>query len=315
MRVYKGTEDTTLSAKPVVATIGNFDGVHRGHQELICQVVRRAKELRMESMVITFRPHPTTVLRGGSESFLINTYEEKIALLKGLGVDSIVEVVFNRDFSETDPRDFVWNILQHALKVQVLYLGYDFAFGRARAGTVEVMQELAKEIGIETHVVQAQILEGQTISSSLIRKGLDSGDISLVNQALGRAYSLTGIVIKGEGRGRLLNIPTVNLRLADRKIPRLGVYATKVLWRGKSFLSVTNIGVNPTFRNDSDEMPLKIESHILDFSGDLYGAELGIEFYHFLRGEEKFPSVDALKNQIAQDITIARRYFEKLERS
>lgn len=288
-----------------VATIGNFDGVHLGHQELIRSVVKHAARENGVPMVITFRPHPQLVLRPTTGPHLINTYEEKAELVAGLGVEIFVEEPFSREFSNTSPSEFVQS-LKEKLGVKVLYLGYDFAFGKERAGSVEVLQALGREKGVEIHVLPATTLNGAAVSSSRVRASLQAGDMEDVAGLLGRPFYLRGLVWRGEGRGRTIGVPTANLRTENRVYPKVGVYASKTLWRGQWYLSISNIGYNPTFKENSNDLPLKVETHLFDFSHDMYGDEIQVNFLHFLREEKKFSSVNSLLEQIQKDFVAAR---------
>lgn len=306
MRVYKGIGELKKAPKNSVVTIGNFDGVHVGHREIFRQVIAHAKRLGGESVVLTFRPHPRFVLRPTNAPALLNTYEEKLELLAETGLDIVVEEPFSRGFSNISPESFVKQFLVDAFSAKALYIGHDFAFGKERAGSVETIRSLVKEQGVEVHVVPAYVIDGVPVSSSLIRQHLDNGDIPFVNRALGRTFFLRGLVMRGDGRGRRIGVPTANLHVEPRKFPRNGVYATKTVWKGKSFDSVTNIGFNPTFKGEGPELPLKVETHIFDFSEDLYGSEIEVRFYAFLREERKFHGVEALLTQMREDFAAAK---------
>lgn len=306
MRVYKGIAELSAPPKGAVVTIGNFDGVHLGHQDLVGRAVAHAKRIGGSSVVISFRPHPHFVLRPTEAPLLLNTYEEKHELLAGVGVDVLVEEPFSRELSNETPDQFVSRYLVQALDAKVLYLGYDFAFGKERAGSVETLRRLAEARGIEMDVVQPHKVDGTPVSSSLIRKTLDSGEIELVNKYLGRPFFLTGLVWRGEGRGRTIGVPTANLQTVQRKYPRVGVYATRTKWRGQWYRSVSNVGYNPTFKGDGSDLPLKIETHLFDFSNDMYGDEIRVEFLAFLRTEQKFSGVDALLKQMQTDFAQAK---------
>lgn len=311
MKVFKELDHFDLKGKKVVLTIGNFDGVHLGHRELLAAIVKKAKELGAISAVLTFRPHPQVLLGGGKEKELINSYEEKIHLFQDSGVDCVLEQSFSREFSNTSPEEFFDKILIGKIGVHCLYLGYDFAFGKERAGSVELMQRFAKNRGVEVQVVAAMQLHGTIVSSSNIRRFLEEGKVEEASALLGRNFFLKGLVWRGEGRGRKIGIPTANLKIEKRKVPKFGVYVTKTLWKQKWFSSVTNLGFNPTFREDSAESPLKIETHIFGFQGEMYGDEIQVDFLKYLRSEQKFSGVEELLKQIHADMDAAKRYFEK----
>lgn len=310
MQVYKGIKELASPLKRVVATIGNFDGVHLGHRELLNMVCGHALRIGGTPVVITFRPHPFHVLRPKDAPLLLNTYEEKLKLISQLGVSVILEEPFSREFSNTSPEQFLSEYLRGKLGAEVLYLGYDFAFGKERAGTVEMLQKNAQNLGMEAHVVPPYQVRGTTVSSSSIRKLLDNGDIPFVNECLGRKFFLQGIVWRGEGRGRKIGIPTANIQTEARKYPRVGVYATRTHWRGEWYPSISNIGYNPTFKGEGDDLPLKVETHLFDFNRDMYGDSIEVEFLAFLRDEKKFASVDELLVQILADSAQARKILQ-----
>jgi riboflavin kinase/FMN adenylyltransferase len=301
-----------MAPRAAVVTIGNFDGVHVGHQQLLQAVRRHADRIRGTAVVITFRPHPHFVLRPEAAPNLLNTYEEKHELLFRYGADVVVEEPFSREFSNVTPDQFVNQVLVGRLDTKVLYLGYDFAFGKERSGSVETLKRLAEARGIEMDVVPPYKVEGQPVSSSLVRRQLDLGDIPFVNLCLGRPFFLRGRVWRGEGRGRTIGIPTANLQTENRKYPKVGVYATRCLWRGQWHNSISNVGYNPTFKGDGSDLPLKIETHLFDFDADMYGDEITVEFFGFLRAERRFPGVDALLAQIRADILEARALLRGL---
>lgn len=309
MKVYKGAADYAERAGKLhsVVTIGNFDGVHLGHQQLLRAISEHAARVPGSTAVaLTFQPHPHFVLRPEAAPHLLNTYEEKHELLLRYGAQAVVEEPFSREFSNITPEAFVSQLLVGKLNAKVLYLGYDFAFGKERSGSLGTIRRLAEERGLELHVVEPYKVNGQAVSSSLIRRLLDQADLPFANLCLGRPFFLRGLVWRGEGRGRTIGVPTANIQTVNRKYPRTGVYATRTLWRGAWHPSVSNIGYNPTFKGDGTDLPLKIETHLLDFSSDMYGDEIQVEFHAFLREEKKFAGVDTLLAQIRADISAAR---------
>lgn len=306
MQLYKGMAEVE-TPKNAVVTIGNFDGVHLGHQELLRLVRAHADRIQGTAVVVTFRPHPRFVLRPTDEPHLLNTYEEKAELFGDYGADITVEEPFSREFSNTTPEEFVDKFLIGKLATRVLYLGYDFAFGKERSGSIELMKRLAESRGIELHVVQPMAVDGQVVSSSVIRQALDEGNIGLANLGLGRPFFLRGLVWRGEGRGRTIGVPTANIQTENRRYPRVGVYATRTLWRGHWYPSISNIGYNPTFKGDGTDLPLKIETHLFDFNNDMYGDEIQVDFFQFIRAEKKFNGVNELISQIKLDSEIAKK--------
>ncbi|MCO5141779.1 MAG: bifunctional riboflavin kinase/FAD synthetase [Oligoflexia bacterium] len=308
MKVYKGIGKLENRPKNSVVTIGNFDGVHLGHQEVFSKIVQKAQRTSAGSVAVTFRPHPNFVLRPSAEPFLLTTYDEKIELIQAAGIQTVVEEPFSREFSNISPEDFIDKYLIAGLGAKSLILGYDFAFGKERSGSLDVMKKLADTRGLDLEVVPPLKIEGEIVSSSLIRKYLSEGSMQSVNRLLGREMSLKGFVWRGEGRGTGIGIPTANLLIEERKYPALGVYFTKVLWDGKELPSITNVGINPTFLSEDRAAPLKVETHIFDFKEQIYGDEITVKFYKFHREEKKFASVNDLLEQIKKDLLLAREF-------
>lgn len=306
MQIYEGISQVDRAPTACVATIGNFDGVHLGHREIFKQLLAKALAIRGTPTVITFKPHPQIALRPEKHVELLNTYAEKLEILESLGIQVVVEEPFSREFSNTSAVDFVRDYLIAKLGVRALFLGYDFAFGKEREGSAGLVRELAEQAGMEVTEVPPFLYKGEAVSSTRIRNALDAGDIPLANELLGRPFFLRGVVVKGVGRGRTIQVPTANLALEWRKLPRMGVYATRVRWRDSVHDSVTNVGVSPTFHTGAEKHPIVVETHILDFQGDVYGHTLDVEFLEFLRPEQKFSGAAELVAQIQKDIARAR---------
>jgi riboflavin kinase/FMN adenylyltransferase len=285
-----------------IITLGNFDGLHLGHQELIKKIIRRAKETGGLSMVVTFRPHPLKILAPEKCPPLISIYEEKIQLLEKLGIDVLVKIPFTLDFSAMEPRDFVKNILSDLLGVKEIYVGYNYRFGKGRKGNITMLRDLGQEFGFEVREVEQVSLEGEVISSTRIRQLLKKGEVENASRLLGRAYTLCGIVVKGDGRGRGLGFPTANIAAKHSIIPSNGVYAAKLFVRDSYYDGIVNIGMRPTF----DANSLAIEVHIFNFDEDIYGEEITLYFIHKIREEKKFQNAEALINQIKADIKVAK---------
>lgn len=289
-------------------TIGSFDGVHLGHQQIIKQITAGAHQAGVPAVVLTFYPHPSVVLRGPRPGLYLTMPEEKASLLGSLGVDIVITYPFDRQVAETSPRDFIQKLHQH-LHFQQLWVGYDFALGRDRAGDIPYLRSLGEEFGYQVQVVNAVQAEGETVSSSRIRKHLEAGEIDTANQLLGRPFTITGKVIPGDGRGKTIGVPTANIEIPpERVIPQAGVYACRAFWQGEAYPAVTNVGVRPTF--ESEPVPPRVEAHIMDFSHDLYGDLVSLEFVARLRAERRFESIDALVAQIQQDIADGRRILK-----
>jgi riboflavin kinase/FMN adenylyltransferase len=307
MKAYKGIAELQCAPKNSVVTIGNFDGVHLGHQELLRAVVEHAARIQGTPIAFTFRPHPRFLLRPTDAPLLLNTYEEKLELMGRAGIEIVIEEPFTKDFSNKSAEHFVAELLLPKLGTKVLYLGYDFAFGKGRTGSVETIQRIVTSHGVETVILPPFKQGEEPVSSTRIRTLLDAGDIAAVNRALGRPFFLRGFVKRGDGRGRQIGVPTANIEGELRKFPRTGVYATRTHSRGRSFPSITNIGFNPTFKGEGTGLPLKIETHIFDFSMDIYEDEIQVDFFAFIRPEQKFSGVESLLAQMQQDFREARR--------
>ena len=285
-----------------VITLGNFDGIHRGHQELVRMVIRRARDIKGRSIVVTFRPHPLKVLAPEKCPPLISIYEEKIQLFEKLGIDVLVKIPFSLHFAEMSPRAFVKGILCDLLGAKEIFVGYNYKFGKGREGNTETLKQMGKEYGFSVHEVEQISVGGEVISSTKIRQMLTAGEVEHAAKLLGRPYAIIGIVIKGDSRGKSLGFPTANIASKHAIIPSNGVYAVKLLAREKCLDGVVNIGLRPTF----DTKSLAIEVHVFDFNEDLYGEEITLFFIGKLREERKFETAEALIGQIRKDIGTAK---------
>ncbi len=284
-----------------VVTIGNFDGVHLGHQDLLRRVMEDARARGGSSVVLTFEPHPLKILAPRFAPRLILTRKDKLALLRRVGIDFVVIQRFTPSFCALSAHEFVNRYLVR-LGVEVLWVGEDFRFGKDRAGTVEELMKWGPAAGMEIKVISAVADSDQAISSSRIRRLVEEGRVDAARRHLGRSHFIAGTVVKGHQRGRELGFPTVNVRTRTEVVPANGIYATLVQVGGRYLDSVTSIGVNPTFGSG----PRTIETHILDFEEDLYGRRLQVFFVERLREERNFPSVQELVQQIEADIVNAR---------
>ncbi len=291
-----------------VVTVGNFDGVHLGHRAILSRVKARAKELGSQAVVLTFEPHPVKVLRPQANLPLLTTPAQKFRLLAEAGMEAVVVLPFTREFSTLSARDFVVQYFVERLKVREVVVGHDYSFGRNREGNIELLKELGQTLGFTVQVVWAVEVNGAPVSSSLIRAMLKLGKVEEANRLLGRPYGVTGTVVVGKGRGaKMLGIPTANILPENDLLPASGIYAV-VAHRGKEVLpGVANIGTCPTF----DGQELTLEVHIFDFSGELYGEKLDVEFIARLREERRFPSIEALAAQIRADIEAARQVLHE----
>ncbi|MBW1999150.1 MAG: bifunctional riboflavin kinase/FAD synthetase [Deltaproteobacteria bacterium] len=292
MKIIRDLEKIEHPLKNPVLTIGNFDGVHRGHLELFHKTRERAKAIGGESAVMTFEPHPVRVMKPGNGPPLITPTQQKLELIAGAGIDMILCIPFTREFASISAQDFVEKILVQKIGIREIVVGYDYTFGYGRQGDIALLREMGRRLGFAVHVVPPVYVGDKLVSSTSIRKLVQEGRVSEAEIFLGRHYQICGTVIKGAGRGaKLLGIPTANLRLVDELIPKRGVYAATVLLEDGVYDGVTNIGYNPTFGGKN---PLSVETHLLDFSGDLLGKTIRINFVHRLRDERSFESVEEL---------------------
>ncbi len=305
MQILKRS-DLPRAFRHAVATIGNFDGVHLGHQALFRETVTRARRAQGEAVAITFHPHPLQVVRPDKPLKLICTLEQKIKLIEAAGLDYLLILDFTPELAQLEAEEFVEDILVKGLGIKELVVGYDYRFGRKRRGDTELLKILGQRFGFEVVVIPAQKVNGFTVSSSLVRELVSEGEVATVRKLLGRPYQICGEVVPGHGRGkRLLGFPTANLKLSTEKLtPKTGVYAVCVHLPGKQQRpGVMNLGFNPTFGDGF----LSAEVHIFDFEGDLYGTHICIDLIARLRDETKFASPEELAAQIERDCATARK--------
>lgn len=292
--------------RPTAVTIGVFDGVHRGHQHLVMQLVTQARDEGLATLAVTFNPHPRTVLSPGSAVTYLTSLEERVELLQGLGLDAVAVLSFTSQLSQISPEDFL-GLLVDELKMKLLVVGPDFALGRDRAGTVEVAKEIGARRGFRVGVASL-LEEGDVkVGSSAVREALVAGNVDLVSRLLGRPFSLRGPVVAGDKRGRDLGFPTANIGVGlDHALPGYGIYVTRAYVRESTYQACTSIGVRPTFEETGRPV---VETYILDFDEDIYGQEIRIDLLHRVRGEEKFQSADDLIERMHRDINETREYF------
>ena len=304
MKIYRSLEEIERPFEKPCVTIGNFDGVHLGHQELFAEVVRRSNEKGGCSVVVTFDPHPLRVLRPGGIK-LISTVEQKIEQIDKAGIDHLLIIPFNREFAATTAEQFVRLILQEKIGMTELVVGYDYAFGKGRSGNIEFLKNQGKLFGFPVHVVEALYREDMLVSSTKIRELVYEGRMMDARNLLGRPYQIRGIVQVGKKRGGAeIGFPTANLKVnEDDLVPRIGVYVTQVICEGRCYGGVLNIGYNPTF----GEEKLVAETHIFDFSRDIYGKPIKLNLLKFIRDEKKFSGISDLAAQIGRDVVEARK--------
>ncbi len=295
--------------RPSAVTIGKFDGVHRGHQYLVGLLLEQARAQDLASVVITLYPHPITVLRPGTPLTNLCSLEERVALLRALGVDQVGVLSFTSELTQLSYQDFL-ALLVEQLQLRLLLIGPDFALGRDRQGTADALRALGDERGFQVKVVSLLSEDAAKVGSGAIREALGRGDMETVAQLLGRPFALHGPVVRGAERGGRIGFPTANISIApDQALPSFGVYATWAYLGETAYPSVTNIGQRPTF----DETRPTIETHLLDFEGSCYERDLRIELFHRLRDEQRFAGVDELVAQIRRDVAGARAYFAQTD--
>lgn len=287
-------------------TIGNFDGVHLGHQALVQRTLELCAARGLESVLVTFWPHPRSVLGGELTHTPLSTRAERFAQMERLGVRNILELEFTRELASLEPESFVRDFLL-PLAPRELIVGHDFTLGKGRSGHPELLQSLGLKYGFGVEQVVAVLSDGKPISSSRLRLLLSGGEVAQARNLLGRPYAISGLVKHGQGRGKGLGFPTANLDGATTLLPANGVYATRVRLAERLFDAVTNIGHKPTFGGER----LTVESFLLDAEGDFYGQELRLEFLGRLRGEQRFASAAALSRQINADVALARQLLAK----
>jgi riboflavin kinase/FMN adenylyltransferase len=310
MQLFNSIEEVQKPFQQAVVTIGNFDGVHIGHQSLLHETIARAETLNGTSIAVTFNPHPTRILRKKDHPPLITIHEHKVELIERSGIDVLIVVPFTREFARISARSFVEDILVKRVGMKTVVVGKDYTFGRNREGNIDTMKSLADRLGFELVVfewVKSPKHEIGRISSTRIRSRVMQGDVDGARKLLGRHYQIRGTVITGRNRGgKLLGFPTANLRLKDELCPKTGVYAVTVEFLGRFYKGVANIGYSPTF----DDHVFTVEVHIIDFSENIYGELIKVNFIKRLRDEIKFSGINELAERIHQDVKDARAVLE-----
>ena len=298
-------EDKQIPELPSLClTLGAYDGIHVGHQKIVRRVIERAKEIGGASCVVTFDPHPREILMPDAAPDLLTATKKKTELLEALGVDAVCLIRFTREFAQVEARDFVKNFLIDKLGAKAFVEGYDWRFGKGRRGDVELLREIGKENDCEVEQIDGVVVDGQIVSSTLTRRLIWDGDLDTAASYLGRRYSITGDVVEGSRLGREIGFPTANIEPHHEAIPPNGIYAVRVDVAGMRKDGTLNIGVRPTV---TEEKKRTIEVHIMDFYQDIYDEEIEVTFVEKLRDEKKFPSLDALTDQIKKDVENARR--------
>jgi len=307
MRLFHGTDNAEIQ-RPTVLTLGVFDGLHLGHQLIMRTVVERAAATGAVPTVITFDPHPRAVLHPESAPPLLQTLDQKVEGFGVLGIEQTIVIHFDEAFSQIRAEEFLRDVARDRLHATEVYLGCGFAFGHNREGNIELLRRVGDELGFVADEVPEVRLRNQRVSSSRIRSLLSEGKVNLARRLLGRPYGVEGRVERGAERGATLGFPTANLRPRNRVIPRNGVYVTGTLIDGGWRRSVTNVGLRPTFTDDTEP---SVETFVLNWAGDLYGDVVRVRFLHRLRDERKFASIGELKAQIETDVKRAQSYFKR----
>lgn len=326
MNIFHQLDDVPRDFGPALVSVGNFDGVHRAHRRVIDEIVRRAQDQNAKSVVLTFEPHPSRILRPDHIFKLLTPLPEKLRLLDATGIDAVLLLPFSRDLSLMTPHQFAHEILKKRLHAREVHEGYNFHFGHKAAGNIETLRTFGREMGFEVHDYPEMRLRGEIVSSSHIRKLLADGRVSRARHLLGRPFSVLSTAGRGRGYGAKHTVPTINLAHYEELVPKDGVYITRTrlgsdhksalnaVSKNDCFDSVTNVGNRPTFGADS----FAIETHLLNFHPSEHSLELSAEtevelhFLDRLREEIKFPSVEALKGQIGLDVWKAQRYLRRL---
>ena len=308
MRVWNGLDSVPDDLPPVACSIGKFDGVHLGHQEILRRVVVEARRLAAPALLITFDPHPAVILAPDRVPPLIQSRRQKLESLERSGLTDVVIVDFDAQLAALDGEAFFTELVLRRMKLRALLVGSDFRFGQGRKGDAAQARRIGQREGFVVHEVPPVAVAGRTVSSSAIREAVAAGDAPLAWQMLGRPFAVSGEVVEGSGRATGMQFPTANLRVENELLPRRGVYVTETVALAARHPSVTNVGVRPTFGGDQ----LIIETHLLDFEGDLYGERVEVRFLARVRDEMRFASAFELADQIARDRAAALSYFQNL---
>jgi len=303
MQVIKGTEGVPPECKGAFVTIGNFDGVHLGHRHIFQRLIHEAQEEERRAMLVTFVPHPKMVIHPERRPFyLLTTIEEKIKLLEEMGIDSIILIPFTLHYAETTAEAFIKEVLWKNLQIRKIFIGHDYRFGKDKAGNKDLLAIYGKKLGFDVVVIDAFSVGDTVISSTHIRKAILKGAVKQAALLLGRPYNVSGTVIEGKRRGSAMGFPTANIKPHKELLPARGVYAAIVNLEGERRQAVLNLGLNPTF----GDVEISLEVHLMDFSGDIYGKHMEVQFIDRIREEQTFPGPEELSFQIKKDTDKAR---------
>ncbi|MEY2481649.1 MAG: riboflavin kinase / adenylyltransferase [Verrucomicrobiota bacterium] len=306
MKVLRSISDLSDLPGPLFLAIGVFDGVHLGHQAVISTSAKHAKEAGGTPVVVTFDPHPAKVLRPQDAPHLLTATQHKIALIRDLGVAHLLVLHFDREFAATRPDDFVAQLAANSNPLREICVGHEWSFGKNRAGNLDLLKRLGSTLHFDVVGVPAVMLNGEVVSSTAIRRAVADGDLTKATQMLGREYTILGTVKAGEKLGRKLGFPTANLSAHSEQFPPNGVYVTEARLAGALYRGVANLGYRPTVSDGKPERLLEL--HLFDLNKDIYGEEVEVRFLRYLRPEQKFENLEALKTQIARDVEEARSF-------
>jgi riboflavin kinase/FMN adenylyltransferase len=316
MEIIKGIENLKRSFKNPVVTLGNFDGVHLGHQKIFRRVMEEASKIRGEGVVITFEPHPLKVLAPEKFLPLLTPFRKKMMLIDNSGIEVVLCIKFSSTFSEISPFEFIKSILVEKVKARKVIIGYNYHFGKGQRGDAQTLKDAGKTFDFEVEIVEPLKVGQTVVSSSKIRDLIQRGEVEEASELLGRSYPIIGKVVEGTKRGKTLGFPTANLEISEELYPKTGVYAVEVVWHQQRFNGLANIGSNPTFsrQRGKKEEPFSLEVHILNFNQEIYGEEIEIRFKERMREEVRFDSPSQLIDQIQKDIQWAQEnVFSKHE--
>lgn len=311
MKIYKGLE-TEFNCKNPVVTIGTFDGLHIGHQKIIEKLTEEAQKINGESVLLTFYPHPRSVIDSDHPISLLQAHEDKLVELEKLGLQHLIILPFTNELSTMSAYDFIKDILVAHIKLKKIVLGYDHHFGNNREGNLDFLNKHAQIMDFEVIEIPAKEIDAIKISSTKIREAIQNGEIEKATKFLGKPYEISGIVIQGKQLGRTIDYPTANIIPIEalQLLPKIGVYAVKIKVLHQIYSGMLNIGIRPTVEESGQ---MKLEVHIFDFSEHLYGEKIQVHLHERIRNEQKFASIEALKAQIKEDEIIARSYFMHLD--
>jgi riboflavin kinase/FMN adenylyltransferase len=308
MEIILGIDQLRRSFINPVVTLGNFDGVHLGHQKIFEKLREEASKIRGEAVVITFEPHPLKVISPQLCPPLLTPFKKKMILIEKSGIETVLCIEFSLAFSEISPFEFIKNILVEKVKVRKIIVGYNYHFGKKQRGDVGVLKNIGKLFNVEVEVMEPLKIGQAPVSSSKIRELIKNGEVEEASKLLGRTYPIIGKVVEGSKRGHTLGFPTANLEISDELYPKKGVYAVEILWNEQVFNGLANVGLNPTFVpvRAREEGPFSLEVYILNFSQNIYGEEIQVNFIRRIRDEVRFESSSQLVEQIRKDVQWAQ---------